>query len=164
MKRTTFTIAGALASLSILAGPVAAHGWGKGASGDSTPWPMILLEFDGEDGDEGITMDGIRAAWSERFSEADIDGDGQLSAGELATAVDAWQAERGVRRIQARVERHDSDGDGLLDFEEATAALAPRSLERLFERLDEDGDGTITKAEMDDEGHGRGRGGGRRWH
>ncbi len=156
MTRIVFGVAATLATLSLLAGPGAAHGVGKGRSGDHDGFPTNMFGLLDGNGDEVLTMEEIRATWAERFSDADADGDGQLSADELSSAIEAWRTEYRARQIKNRIERHDTNGDGLLNLEEATAATQPKRIERLFERLDADGDGSITKAEMDDRGRSRG--------
>lgn len=162
MKRTALSVAAAFATISVLAGPVAAHGVNKGGFGDRAGFPAGLFgQFDGN-GDEAVTMDEINAAWAERFSDADVDGDGQLSAEEMAGVIEVWRAERQASRIRSLIEHNDSDDDGLLSLEEATAAIQTKRFDRLFERLDADGDGAVTTSEIDEMGDrrwfGRGRG------
>ncbi len=153
--RTSVSIAAALATLSFLAMPAAGHDMGKGRSGDRDGSPIHMFElFDGN-GDDSVTMDEIEAAWAERFSDADSDGDGQLSAEELANAIEEWRVERRNRHIRNRIERHDANDDGLLSLEEAIAAVMPERFERMFERLDADSDGMITKSELEDGNNGR---------
>lgn len=154
MNRTAFGVAAALATLSVLAGPVAAHGPGKEIFRDRDGWSTDLFDFFDGNGDEVVTMDEIRATRDERFSDADVDGDGKLSADELISAIGAWHAERQAHRIANRIEQLDSDGDGLLSLDEVTAITELGRFERLFEHLDADGDGAITKSEMDNRGDG----------
>ena len=155
MKRIVIRVTATLATLTLLAGPLAAHGVGKGGSGDRDGFPANLFDlFDGN-GDDVLTMEEIQASWAERFSDADADGDGQLSANELSNAVEAWRSEHRDRRIRNRIERHDTNDDGLLSLEEATAAFQSERIERLFGRLDADGDGSVTQAEVDDKSRSR---------
>ncbi len=157
MMRIVIGVAATLATLSLLAGPGAAHGTGKGRSDDRDGFPTNIFEFLDGNSDEVLTMEEVRSTWVERFSDADTDGDGLLSVDELSNAIEAWRTQHRGRQIRSRIERHDTNGDGMLSLQEATAVIHPDRMERLFERLDADGDGSITKAEMDDRGRSR-------WH
>ncbi len=158
MKDTISGAAAALATLTVLAGPLAAHEVDKGPFGVRDGFHAALLGFlDGNDG-EGITIDEINVAWAALFGDADSDGDERLSAEELADVTELWRTERRFRRIETWIEGHDSDGDGLLSLDEATAAAGPERVERMFRRLD--GDGVVTRSEMVAGDHGRWQ---RRW-
>ena len=155
MKRTSFNLAAAFAAFSVLAAPAVAHGWGKGRTGDRDGTSIRMFQFFDANGDEAITMDEVRASFTARFNAADADGDGLLSDEEVTAAVEAWHDEHRARHTTMRIERFDANGDGLLSLEEANSAIEPDRLERIFEHLDADGDGEITKAEMDDSHGGR---------
>ncbi|MFB9150724.1 EF-hand domain-containing protein [Roseovarius ramblicola] len=81
---------------------------------------------------------------AERFGEADADGDGKVSRDEMVTRM----TERATGRIEARVDRmiayHDGDGDGMLTLEEMRAGPAGR----MFDRLDADGNGAVSREEF----------------
>ena len=64
-----------------------------------------------------------------------------LDVDELTAAA---ARERG-RMIERLMERKDTNGDGMLSFEE----MAPRDAGRFFERADADGDGVISQEEWD---------------
>lgn len=125
-----------------------------------------------------IDLDALRAEAAERFSAADADGDGGLSADEFAN-VDLRQLmdDRGLRRrgsetgmpsrrgadqrrqgLRTKAAKRegefavaDADGDGQLSQEEyrgLPAAARAERQRRLFARLDADGDGRLTASEF----------------
>ena len=159
MKRITL-IAGAVmiavASTSVVATAKGGPGGGQGHGIER------LFERLDTDQDGTITKAEVEAAGAARFTEADTNGDGLLSAEEMAAAAEGKRAKRIERRVEKRIERHDANGDGMLSLEEITADGGNR-IERLFEHMDADGDGVITKAEAEAakplrRGHGRGHG------
>ena len=156
MKDTISGAAAALAALAVLAGPLAAHEVDRGPFGRDGFHAALLGFLDGND-DAGITIEEINATWAALFGDADSDGDGRLSAEELADVTELWRTERRLRRVETWIEGYDSDGDGLLSLDEATAAAGSERVERMLRRFDGDGDGVVTRAEMDAGDHGR-------WH
>lgn len=73
------------------------------------------------------------------FSRADKDGDGKVTAAELAP------------RAEKRFMRLDADKDGVVtraEVETWLAAIMERRRDRIMEGLDADGDGRITAAEL----------------
>ena len=76
----------------------------------------------------------------------DANGDGKLSAEELAAQDMRMMQQMATARATMRVERLDVDGDGLLSVEELAARPMP---EMMFERLDADGDGAVTEEEAE---------------
>ena len=83
-------------------------------------------------------MGGMRgAAMFERF---DANGDDRVTRAEMAAFQDGVLA------------KHDADGNGAINLEEFQAVwldhMRPRMVDG-FQRLDDDGDGAITKAEID---------------
>ncbi|MHA7877144.1 EF-hand domain-containing protein [Roseivivax sp.] len=99
------------------------------------------------------------------FETLDTDGNGSLSQAELSARAEArfaeadtdgdglltaeeMQAAREARRAAREsrmIERLDSNGDGALSFAELTDRRDPA---RLFERLDTDGDGALSPEEF----------------
>ncbi|PWJ21235.1 EF-hand domain-containing protein [Jannaschia seohaensis] len=76
------------------------------------------------------------------FSEVDANGDGAVTQDELR----ALARGRGRDRLAAA----DADGDGVLTRDEALAAAQERAADRvnrMFDRLDTDGDDALTEAE-----------------
>jgi len=94
------------------------------------------------DGDGALSQAELAAQGQKRFAAADADGDGLLSAEELATRAQ----ERIAKRTDAMIERFDKNGDGALSAEEMPQHRGPQ---RILERADTDGNGTISKAEFD---------------
>ena len=75
--------------------------------------PRAGMRFDRLDADQSgdITFEEFSAAMKSRIGEADKDGDGKMTVGEIASEIERLRAERMARRI---VERFDIDGDGML--------------------------------------------------
>jgi len=162
MKRTTLIAAASLIAIAATSVIATAHDRGNGERGgprDGRGGPVVMFEKLDANGDGSITMEEVQGAGAARFAEADANGDGQLSAEEMAAASEGRRAERMADRIAKRIEKHDANGDGTLSLEEATAAAQGSRLEEMFERFDADGDGNVTKAEleqaMEKRGHGR---------
>ena len=118
--------------------------------------------------DGKITPDEIAAFRAAEAKAADTDGDGLMSAEELAVLHTKALQTRAAEMATRMIERQDSDGDGKLSGAEMT--VRPMG-ERMFERLDTDKDGALSEAELaaakermaDRRGgaHGEGRGHGK---
>ena len=98
-----------------------------------------LFEALDADGNGEITRAEVEASHAKRFTDADANGDGFLSADELQTRAENRRNERFARMV----ERHDTDGDGLLSPEELRSDRG----DKMFERLDENEDGIISTEE-----------------
>jgi len=104
--------------------------------------PRAAMRFDRLDADQSgdITFEEFSAAMKSRIGEADKDGDGQMTVGEIASEIERLRAERMAKRI---VERFDTDGDGML-----TAAEIVSRQKKMFALLDRNDDGKVEKQEM----------------
>jgi Ca2+-binding EF-hand superfamily protein len=143
--KTTSTLlftTGLLASLGIgVVGPaLAERRSGQGA--------MSSFNFDQLDADKDgkVTEAEIAASRAARVKAADANGDGLMSAEELAAMQLAEMTERATAMAAEMIARMDSDGNGLLSAAEMAARPGPA---RLFDRIDTDGDGAISRAEAD---------------
>ncbi len=89
-----------------------------------------------------------------RFSRADQNSDGMLSAQEMT----AEHAKASERRINKMIEKMDANKDGQVSFEEIQNGRKNRKQDKMFNKLDDNGDGFISAeefAEMKD--HRRGK-------
>ncbi len=128
MTQALKTLAAAAAAL-ILAGPAAAQtppGAGGGMAGMGLP----------------STLDGT-AAWAERlFGRLDADQDGAVTGQEMAVLSQGPIGAMGGSRLRRMIAQSDSSNDGRVSREEMVAGA-----ERMFRRLDADGDGVLSEAE-----------------
>lgn len=136
----------ALLTLSaVLAGSVSTLAQAEGRDGRG---PMPMMNFDAIDADKdgSITtaeFDAFRAA---EFAKADTNADGQVSAEELAAKQLVDMTLRATDMASKMIERMDENADGQLSAEEM--ANGPRA-PSMFERADADGNGSISKAEIE---------------
>lgn len=178
-KRTTLTgltvIAVALAGLSTAAVGQQRPGNGPMGPQGGAAFERIFAEIDA-DNDGRITKEEVEAWKAAQPKVEDTNGDGKISAEELAAPRIAEATKRAQERAARMVAELDTDGDGLL----SAAELAQRpmggpegregkgpDLTRIFDRLDADKDGAVTREEaqkamaaMHDraKGHGKERG------
>jgi Ca2+-binding EF-hand superfamily protein len=94
-----------------------------------------LFEAVDADGDGSVTQVEVDAYRTARVTEADASGDGALSIEEFDTLYRAFTRSRMVDAFQEL----DSDGDGVISTEEMDTSVT-----RLVERLDRNGDGSVT--------------------
>jgi Ca2+-binding EF-hand superfamily protein len=119
-----------------------------GPGGHGRPGPR-LMDFDTNQ-DGSITGDEVQAVLTERFTVADTDGDGLLTQDEMSIAHEQLRKEEAAKRFAEL----DTDGNGLVSLEEFQATMPSFSgkrgggAERMFSRLDQDGDGSLSEAEM----------------
>lgn len=115
-----------------------------GPDGGRERGPRFERLFDRFDADKDgvITKAEIMAKRSERFEALDADKDGGVTAEEMVQAA--------MKRIEERVNRRmawlDMDGDGKLSALEFEAGRRGGGMTR-FIRMDENGDGQITREE-----------------
>ena len=152
MTRATklFVTTAALAvGVTALAGATLAGGGHHGRGHGSGAW---LFETFDANGDGTLTEVEIEQVRQGRLQEFDADDDGSLSLEEYqALWLDAMR-ERMVDRFQA----HDDDGDGLVTAEEFGEPFT-----RMLSRLDENGDGELSRDELRDRHRDRDRDGDR---
>jgi len=108
--------------------------------------------------DGGVTQEEMAAHAASRaearFTQTDANGDDALSAEEMLAHAETQRAERLATRIADRIEKADANGDGLLQQSELQAQADERAEgrgdrgNRVFERFDEDEDGTLSAEEF----------------
>ena len=91
------------------------------------------------------------AARAERLAQVDRNNDGFVTFEEQKAAREAWKAQREAKAGERFVKRHDKNGDGRVAVAEM-AAMADRGAV-MFERMDANKDGMVSKDEMR-QGHG----------
>lgn len=100
------------------------------------PGGAAMFDNADTDNDGQVTLAEFKAPLVERFKQADADSDGSVTAEEISAAMDAMRAER----------RAGGEGN------KRWGGKGPRGhggAERLLERVDVDGDGAVTLAELD---------------
>ena len=97
-------------------------------------------------GDGQITKAEITAKQKAEFEAADTNKDGVLSKQEMIAAATAKMAKRIEARVDRMMSKKDSDKDGSLSLTEMEAGS---HMERMFDRLDTNHDGVVTKAEAE---------------
>ncbi len=137
MKQVSYFAVAAL--VMALAGPAVAFGPG-GKHG-----PQIDFETLDADGNGEVTKAELQSHGQARFAQADSDGDGKLTAAEL-TAAARKQSED---RVAHMIERFDTDGDGALSQDEMPKPRKRRG-DRMFDVMDADDSGGISRAEFDE--------------
>ena len=99
-------------------------------------------------GDGNISKSEIDAKKAAKFTEADQTGDGVLTFEEFEAHALAEKARREAQRRERMFARLDSDGDGVVSEAEFGEARGGR-LEKHFDRIDTNGDGMISEAERE---------------
>lgn len=144
------TVAGIALAAALGATGAALADWGGGRHGDGRhgggPGPAMMIETMFErvdaDGDGRITAEEIAAAESARVKTIDPDEDGRVARDDFIAAA----VERARQMAERRFASADSDGDGFVD--RAAFERGPR-LERMMDRMDADGDGVLTREEAE---------------
>lgn len=145
IDKNKFVGASLVALAVALAGSAALADRGERFGGEGGP--MFGMDFAAIDADKDgkITQAEIDAHRAAQAKALDTDGDGLLSAEELAAMHLQNATTRANDRAARMIERMDSDGDGKLSAAEMAARPMPA---RMFDRLDTDKDGAITEAEL----------------
>ncbi len=143
MKTSKLCVAAALLGtlgVGIISPAMAERGPGHGG--------MSAINFDQLDADKDgkVTEAEIEASRTARVTAADANGDGLMSADELAAMQLAEMTERANAMAAEMITRMDSDGDGLLSAAEMASRPGPA---QFFDRIDTDGDGAISREEAD---------------
>lgn len=97
--------------------------------------------------DGALTEAELAAHATARFTAADTDGDGFLSADELTASSQKRNSERAAKRLERLMEHRDANNDGKLSAEEM-APSQDRAAKR-FERADKNDDGTLSAEEFE---------------
>ena len=140
-----------LSALILAAVTLAPMAEARGGNGERPNFEQIDADGNGE-----LTADEIAQARTAggiaRFAEVDTNSDGELSVEELTAAAEKRQSERADRRINKMMERLDADESGTISQEEM-AAMSDKHKGRhgkMIERMDADENGTVSKAEFDE--------------
>ncbi len=108
--------------------------------------PFSMQNFDAVDADKDgkITQAEVDAYRKAEVATADANGDGFMTADELAAMHLKHLTERATEMAGRMVADLDADADGKLSAAEMAARPVPA---RMFDRIDTDQDGAISKAE-----------------
>ncbi|MEO9611746.1 MAG: acid-shock protein [Nitratireductor sp.] len=109
------------------------------------------MRFERADADQSgdLTFEEYAATIDARLANADTDGDGRMTVGEIADEIVRIRAERQARRL---VRRFDVNGDGAL-----TADEIENRQRKMFALLDRNDDGMVDRSEMPRRGKGHHR-------
>lgn len=143
---TRMALALATMTVSLAAMPALASETARdGARGEARGAAMMFDRLDA-DGDGVITRAEIEAARLARAAEMDADGDGTITREEFV----AWHAARAAERAERRAGRMfdrvaGPDAEGIAPEQ----MLREGRIDRMFARLDTDGDGAISREEFE---------------
>jgi Ca2+-binding EF-hand superfamily protein len=146
MKKTT--LAALITAVTIGAVGITSVAPAFARSGEGGPrGPRINFEEMDLNGDGLITAEEMAEHRAAQFTAQDTNGDGFLTSEELTAAVIERAQKNSEKRVERMIKHRDADGDGQLSM----AELAPGEgrANKFFERLDTDGDGAISQEEMD---------------
>ena len=154
-----------LGAVVLVAGGAASYAeraMGDHFSGKTKHIEWMVGQIDGN-ADGAITRGEVAAYQADRFQMMDADGDGELTPKELSegarmiifqrmdmngdgqvSQAEFLEVSDGIGRAAKGVSRMDEDGNGRVASAEMSAQL-----DKLFERLDKDEDGTVGADELD---------------
>ena len=130
--------------------PLAIHAKPDGAKrdGDNARQPpsieQVFARLDAN-ASGGISVDEAEGPLEGHFDQIDTDGNGEITGVELK-ASRAKRFERGIE-MRERIKAADADGNGAISNNEANEAGLDKLIEH-FDKIDNDGDGEITKQEL----------------
>ena len=116
-----------------------------GIGGDG-PFPMLDFAAIDADRDGKITKTELATHRAARVAAVDADKDGKLSVAELKAQAMERAGARADDMVARMIERHASDGDGLISVAEMAAGPSPLTV---FDRIDSDKDGAISADEAE---------------
>ncbi|MEZ5895007.1 MAG: hypothetical protein R3C51_01280 [Parvularculaceae bacterium] len=119
----------------VIAASAVSIGLGVAAEGDSAR-DGRFSRFDA-DGDGKVAVSELDEKHKAFIEKADADNDGYITQDEMKTLRDERRSERQARRFP------DANGDGAVDWSEYEASAKER-----FDKLDADGDGSLSQDEM----------------
>jgi Ca2+-binding EF-hand superfamily protein len=106
--------------------------------------PTVVERYDAN-GDGAIDMAEFRAQRAGRFARLDPDDDGQVSKAAFLQAVAQSTAAEHAVRLERLFDKMDTNGDGILTRGEYLAYG-----EAIFARMDRNGDGKLTRKNGDE--------------
>lgn len=127
---TGLKLAAAIGALTIVLGGAAWAGGGK--------WHGGMFERLDTNKDERVNREEIKPFADKRFTRLDTDGDGVVTTAE----IDAHILKRVEKHRERLLERFDGDGDG-----KVTRAEYDTQVARMFDRVDTDEDGMVSRHE-----------------
>ncbi|WP_421852404.1 EF-hand domain-containing protein [Oricola sp.] len=156
-SRITLLIAGIALATGTVASAYAegGHKWNRGEGpraermGGGHAMGRMIKQADADE-DGVITYEEFSAVGVGRFTDADANGDGNISADEIVAAM---ERERVQRRAERMIKRFDANEDGVVSLEEIETRQ-----QKLFALADRDDSGAIEADELPKfEGRGHGK-------
>lgn len=99
-------------------------------------------------GDGAISITELQAQGEQRFATADTDGNGALSEAELLAQASERAENRAAKMVERMMEKLDENGDGEIQQGEMPERDSDRG-ERMFERADANDDGVLSAEEFE---------------